>query len=163
MRRRFSRLTRRSLIGAIVGLVFAAAAGAKGNGQDKMDVGPQPGNGGEHTINIAARAVPAHVAHGDTVGACSGASTHAGTTTTTPTTSTSATTSTTASPTTTGKRPHKPKKENLHASTHSTITGSTSHGNSGHTKSGTSSTHGHGGHASGSHGHGHGGGKGHGK
>src|SRR5436309_6607064 len=105
-------------------------AGAQGNGQEKMDVCHQTGNGGEHTINIAAPAIPAHVAHGDTVGACSGTSTRGGTTTTTPTTSTS---------TTTGKKPHKPKKENLHASSHSATTGSTSHGNSGHVKSGKSS------------------------
>ena len=35
-----------------------------------MDVCHKTGNGGEHTINIAAPAVPAHMAHGDSMGAC---------------------------------------------------------------------------------------------
>src|SRR6266516_2466950 len=143
MRKRLSSLTRRSLVGALVGLAFAAAAGVGlaqitagstpsaattstiesqttstqaigdregqsaddqdaqesdfeseadengnqssilsttsttipltttggdfgGAGQAKVDVCHRTGNGGEHTINIAAPAVPAHVAHGDT-------------------------------------------------------------------------------------------------
>src|SRR5437588_3413699 len=197
MRRRFSRLTRRSLIGAVTGLAFAAAAGVglaqittsqgptlavssttqsqttgtqttstgdqgesgddqgengneqgnqeseQGNqtstsgsststststptstslsattttgaddalsaGQPKMDVCHKTGNGGEHTINIAAPAVPAHLAHDDTLGACSGTIGKHGSTTTTP--STSSTTTTTASTTATGTKSHKPKK-----------------------------------------------------
>jgi len=152
VRKRLSNLTRRSLVGALVGLAFAAAAGVglaqitagstpsvattsttasqttsmqtttgdregqssdeqesadndfesksgdqttstalsttstaallttstigdtnAGTGQQKVLVCHKTGNGGQHTINIAAPAVPAHVAHGDTAGAaCAG-------------------------------------------------------------------------------------------
>src|SRR4051812_38906904 len=184
MRRRFSSLTRRSLVGAVIGLAFAAAAGVglaqittsqgptlavssttqsqttgtqttstgdqgesgddqgeNGNeqgdqesehgnqtstggsstststltptstslstttttgadeglsaGQQKMDVCHKTGNGGEHTINIAAPAVPVHLAHGDTVGACAGATGKHGSTTTTTTSAPSTSTTTT--------------------------------------------------------------------
>jgi hypothetical protein len=72
-----------------------------------MDVCHKTGSGKEHTINIAAPAVPAHVAHGDTAGAC---------------------TSTGAATTSHGQKTHKPKKpKKQHASKH-TSSGSTSHG-----------------------------------
>jgi hypothetical protein len=76
-----------------------------------MDVCHHTGNGGEHTINIAAPAVPAHVNHGDTVGACAATAGTNSTATTTQTTTTTANTTTT----TTGHG-QKPK----------------THGNSGH-------------------------------
>ena len=51
-----------------------------------MDVCHKTGNGGEHTINIAAPAVPAHMAHGDSMGACATTTTTAAATTTSTTT-----------------------------------------------------------------------------
>ena len=45
---------------AIVGLVMAS------NGQDKVEVC----HNGENTLSIGAPAVDAHLAHGDTIGAC---------------------------------------------------------------------------------------------
>jgi len=93
-----------------------------GSGQAKMDVCHKTGSGKEHTINIAAPAVPAHLAHGDTVGAC----VTTAPTTTSLSTTTSQSTTTTAT-TSHGKNPKKPKK--LHASNH----GKSSHGK-GHNK-----------------------------
>ena len=72
------------------------AVGAAGNGQAKMDVCHKTGSGKEHTINIAAPAVPAHEAHGDTLGACAvvaAATTSTQSTTTTAAVTTTATTS----------------------------------------------------------------------
>jgi hypothetical protein len=46
------------------------SASGSGNAQTKVDVCHRTGSGKKHTINIATPAVPAHVAHGDTIGAC---------------------------------------------------------------------------------------------
>jgi hypothetical protein len=129
-------------------------------GQEKQDVCHVTGNGGEHTINIAAPAVPAHMAHGDTLGACAGDSASS-------TTSTSASTTTTSSH---GHEPLKPKKAPQRVTSHASGNSpSTSHGNSGHSSvkttshrhagkshKGGGSTHGGGGssHAGGGNGHG---------
>jgi hypothetical protein len=96
----------------------------QGAGQEKMDVCHKTGNGGEHTINIAAPAVPAHVAHGDTVGACAGTAGKHGTTTTTTTTtpsSSSTTTTTTAAAVVTSstKKPKKHSSTSTHGHSHS--------------------------------------------
>jgi len=170
MDKRISRFSRRSLVGVIVGLAFAAAAGVglaqitsepststsavttttqstgtpststptendfaddsneaadpavttgtiaptgqqqapattSGAGQEKVDVCHITGNGRSHTINIAEPAVAAHVAHGDTEGACA---------------------ATTQTPTTTAKT-KKPK--HVHSTIH---VSSSTHGNSSH-------------------------------
>lgn len=199
MKKRFSRFSRRSIVGAVVGLAFAAAAGVGlaqitaepsttvsalsattqstgtqtssngreddfdaqgseaddnelefeqagtestssggqttstiagaltttssegGNGQEKVDVCHVTGSGKSHTINIARPAVAAHVAQGDTEGACAET-----------TTTTVAATSVAQSTTTTTAHVKKPK----HVQT-------SSHGNSGHTSHGKShSSHG---------------------
>jgi len=90
--------------------------------------GAIPG-GGEHTITIAAPAVPAHVNHGDSVGAC---------TATAGTNSTATTTQTTTANTTTTTTGHG-KKPNTHVTTH---TGSSGHGNSGHAGNKAGKSHG---------------------
>jgi hypothetical protein len=136
----------------------------EGVGQEKVDVCHVTGNGSSHTINIARPAVAAHVAHGDTEGACAETTTSASTTTTT----TAAQTSTSATKT---KKPKKPKHE--HSSSHGNSSNTTSHGNSSHVShsSSTHTSHGNSGHTShGNSGHsshgnsgGHGNGGGHGK
>lgn len=93
--------------------------GDLGGGQEKMDVCHHTGNGGEHTINIAAPAVPAHTAQGDTMGACAG--------------------DTVATTTTSGSK-HKPKKSKHDVTRQQQVTshvgsGSSTHGNSGHASS----------------------------
>jgi hypothetical protein len=109
------------------------AGDAAGNGQEKMDVCHKTGSGKEHTINIAAPAVPAHVAHGDTLGACAlvAATTSLSTTTTaTTTTATPTTATTTTSATSHGQKSHKPKKpKKVQSSNH----GKSNHGK-GHNK-----------------------------
>lgn len=82
-----------------------------GTGQQKMDVCHKTGNGGQHTINIAAPAVPAHVAHGDSVGACLTTTATTAPTTTAAGTSTSTTTSTTSH----GHKPNKQHGKSGHA------------------------------------------------
>jgi hypothetical protein len=129
-----------------------------GAGQEKMDVCHQTGNGGEHTINIAAPAVPAHKAHGDTVGPCDGIAA---------TTSSTTTAQATTQSTTTTAHGQKPKKPKGHITTHTTAPssghGNSNHGSSGHGTSGHAGNRAAGGSSHGNSGHGHGGGKGHGK
>ena len=80
------------------------ATGAAGAGQEKVDVCHKAGEHNQHTINIAAPAVPAHMAHGDKMGPCP--------MTTTQLTTTQATTTTTApTTTTTSAKQKKPKKQ----------------------------------------------------
>jgi hypothetical protein len=98
-------------------------SGDEGNGQEKVDVCHMTGSGKAHTINIARPAVAAHVAHGDTEGACA---------------ETTATTSGAQSTTTTTHHVEKPK--HVHSSTHGSST-HTTHGNSSHTSHGSSSSH----------------------
>ena len=50
---------------AIVGLVMASSVLAS-NGQDKVEICHK----GKNTLSIGAPAVEAHLAHGDTIGAC---------------------------------------------------------------------------------------------
>jgi hypothetical protein len=101
--------------------------GDTGTGQQKEDVCHKTGSGKEHTINIAAPAVPAHVAHGDTLGACVSTTTAASPQSTTTTTSSSGH----------GQTTHEPKKpKTQHGSNHSSSHGNSSHGNSGHSNSG---------------------------
>jgi hypothetical protein len=101
---------------------------AEGAGQEKVEVCHMTGSGKPHTIDIARPAVAAHVAHGDTEGACAATTTAAAVTT-------SAQTTTTA-------RVKKPKHEHSsthisssHASQHVSHSSSThvSHGDSNHT------------------------------
>jgi hypothetical protein len=89
--------------------------------QQKVEVCHVTGNGGSHTIDIAEPAVAAHLAHGDTEGACA------------QTTTAVSTSTTTATPKT--KKPKKPKQ-----ATHVSHTSSkhTSHGKSGHSSHGQS-------------------------
>jgi hypothetical protein len=138
MNKRISRFSRRFLVGAIVAIAFAAAAGVglaeitsepsigtfaavttkattTGAGRQKVAVCHVTGNGSSHTINIAEPAVPAHLAHGDTAGACATVATTTGGTTQT----TTATTKT--------KKPKKPK--HVHSTVH---VSSSTHGNSAH-------------------------------
>ena len=92
------------------------ADGASGNGQVKQDVCHKPGLK-QHTINIATPAVSAHLAHGDTIGACVAAA--APTPATTTTTATTSTATTTTSATSNGQNSHKPKKpKKPHSSNH---------------------------------------------
>ncbi len=73
-------------------LLVTTTTGDNGTGQVKIDVCHKTGNGGQHTINIATPAWPAHQAHGDTQGAClAPAATNLNTTTTQTTTTTGTT------------------------------------------------------------------------
>ncbi len=99
----------------------------QGAGRQKVEVCHMTGNGNSHTINIAAPAVPAHVAHGDTEGACA----------TTPTT-TAAAQPAGLVPTTHGSSTHV-----THHSFHGN-SGHASHGNSAHSHHGNSGSHGNG-------------------
>jgi hypothetical protein len=100
----------------------------QGAGQQKVEVCHMTGNGNSHTINIAAPAVPAHVAHGDTQGACA----------TTPTTTAAAQTPAVVVPTSHGSSTHV-----THHSFHGN-SGHASHGNSAHSHHGNSGNHGNG-------------------
>jgi hypothetical protein len=108
-----------------------ATAAGEGAGQEKVEVCHLTGNGSSHTIDIARPAVAAHVAHGDTEGACAE--------------------TTTAAATTTALAPAPTTKKPKHH-----VQSPTSHGNSSHTK-----PHGHSSHGSSSHGKSGGHGKGH--
>jgi hypothetical protein len=96
-----------------------ARSEAKGKGQAKVTLCHKPGTPAEHTIVVAEPAVAAHLAHGDTLGACEEATTTTTTTTAEPTTTTTTpepttTTTTTAEPepgiTATGKAKRKRRK-----------------------------------------------------
>jgi hypothetical protein len=56
----------------LVVLVLCAAAAVHAASQGKVDICHiPPGNpANAHTINVSVNAVPAHLAHGDTLGAC---------------------------------------------------------------------------------------------
>jgi hypothetical protein len=82
------------------------AGGSRSNGDGTADKAVichiPPGNpGNSHTIEVGEPAVPAHLAHADTLGACSTATTTTEATTTTSTTTTTEATTTTTEATTT--------------------------------------------------------------
>ena len=110
----------------------------EGNGQQKVDVCHVTGSGKSHTINIAEPAVAAHIAHGDTEGACAATTTAAATTTTTAAVAPQSST-----------RVKKPKHvQTSHATTkhtsHGKSGGQKSHGNSGSKGNGGGQGNGHG-------------------
>ena len=61
-----------ALSAALLTATLANAPVAKANGDDKVQICHRPpGNpDNEHTITVGNAAVPAHLAHGDYVGAC---------------------------------------------------------------------------------------------
>jgi hypothetical protein len=94
-----------------------------GTGQEKVEICHMTGSGKSHTINIARPAVAAHVAHGDTEGAC-------------------AATTTTAAVTTSAQTTTAHVKKHAHSSTHvdsSHATQDASHSSATHVSHGNSS------------------------
>ena len=81
MRKQVSRTRRMLRVVGRIGLCGIAAAGLTmsqpsqaGGGEEKVTICHRPpGNpANEHTITVGAPAVPAHLAHGDSIGACGG-------------------------------------------------------------------------------------------
>lgn len=69
----------RIVVGLVVALALAAAAAAvvavQAKDEQKVTICHKP-DGNPHTITVAQSAVPAHMRHGDSIGACAGSPSH---------------------------------------------------------------------------------------